>query len=283
MKHLELVKSFSARLTAKTCPCGSHSNKDGKFVPFVGYIDSGFCHSCGRTFLPNYETSIKNLEEPPSLEPYYIPLEKIAATLKNYESNNFMLWLEKEIGKEGASEAAKTYFIGTAKQWKGATIFWTVDKENVPRRGSVMLYDESGHRVKNKNHSIHAILKISDRKPPECFYGEHLLRTNTRKVAIVESAKTAIIANHFMPEFCWLACNGASGLSREKFNALEGLSVTLFPDAGKYESWQQTAIALKDIAQILVSDILEEECTLDEHKSGIDLADLLLKQHQTTD
>lgn len=39
------------RKRVKQCPCGK-SNKDGKFVPFKSYQDKGFCHSCGRTFLP---------------------------------------------------------------------------------------------------------------------------------------------------------------------------------------------------------------------------------------
>lgn len=34
------------RYQVKQCPCGK-SNKDGKFVPFRGLEDRGYCHSCG--------------------------------------------------------------------------------------------------------------------------------------------------------------------------------------------------------------------------------------------
>ena len=45
---LELDKK---RFRVKHCPCGK-DNKDGKFVPYVGHENKGYCHSCGETFLP---------------------------------------------------------------------------------------------------------------------------------------------------------------------------------------------------------------------------------------
>ena len=39
------------RFRVKHCPCGK-DNKDGKFVPYVGYENKGYCHSCGEIFLP---------------------------------------------------------------------------------------------------------------------------------------------------------------------------------------------------------------------------------------
>jgi hypothetical protein len=41
------------RYRVKFCPCGKR-NKDGKFVPFKGYEDKGYCHSCGETFTPPF-------------------------------------------------------------------------------------------------------------------------------------------------------------------------------------------------------------------------------------
>ncbi|MBT4969895.1 MAG: hypothetical protein HOM80_12890, partial [Bacteroidetes bacterium] len=49
LPKLELDKK---RFRVKNCPCGK-SNKDGKFVPYIGYEDKGYCHSCGETFLPD--------------------------------------------------------------------------------------------------------------------------------------------------------------------------------------------------------------------------------------
>lgn len=36
----------------KYCPCNK-SNHDGKFAPFKGCEVHGYCHSCGKTFLPD--------------------------------------------------------------------------------------------------------------------------------------------------------------------------------------------------------------------------------------
>ena len=53
-----------------TCPCGK-SNKDGKFVSFVGSEGrgKGFCHSCAKTFRDDSDSIIdtyafKKLELP---------------------------------------------------------------------------------------------------------------------------------------------------------------------------------------------------------------------------
>jgi hypothetical protein len=48
LPKLELDKK---RYRVKYCPCGKN-NKDGKFVPYVGYENKGYCHSCGEIFLP---------------------------------------------------------------------------------------------------------------------------------------------------------------------------------------------------------------------------------------
>ena len=50
------------RFRVKICPCGK-SNKDGKFVPYVGYENKGFCHSCGKTFIPINEEDVKDSQK----------------------------------------------------------------------------------------------------------------------------------------------------------------------------------------------------------------------------
>jgi hypothetical protein len=61
---------------------------------------------------------------------------------------------------------------------------------------------------------------------------EHLLRDNTKMVAIVESEKTAIIASIYLPDMIWLACGGCGNLSLKLCEPLKGRKVVLFPDAG---------------------------------------------------
>jgi hypothetical protein len=271
---LELVKTQRERLAVKACPCGAHSNKDGKFVPFVGYSDAGFCHSCGKTFYPDKKPISKPVQVPKIQPITWISGAAVIKTLDNYDQNNFTRWLAKTLGQKALENTLYYYPIGTSKNWPGATIFWTLDINVSPRRGSIMLYDESGHRVKNKNHSVHALLKKHDQKPPECFFGEHLLSYYPNKpIAIVESAKTAIIANHFLPEYIWLSCNGASGLTRGKLTVLKHRKVYLYPDADKVEAWHELAEKYSNITEINVSQLTAK---LGENRKGTDLADLLI-------
>jgi hypothetical protein len=51
MGKLEFDKN---RFRVKFCPCNK-DNKDGKFTPYKGYEDKGYCHSCDKTFLPKNE------------------------------------------------------------------------------------------------------------------------------------------------------------------------------------------------------------------------------------
>ena len=45
------LKFDKKRHRVKHCPCGK-SNRDGKFVPYVGYDTKDYCHSCGQVYLP---------------------------------------------------------------------------------------------------------------------------------------------------------------------------------------------------------------------------------------
>lgn len=67
------LKFDKKRRRVKQCPCGK-SNKDGKFIAYIGYDDKGFCHACGETFLPalNVET-----------ECFFVPFVKIVDYSKN--------------------------------------------------------------------------------------------------------------------------------------------------------------------------------------------------------
>lgn len=65
MEQLILDKD---RKKAKLCPCGKKNN-DGKFAPFKGFVNKGYCHSCGETFLPD-----RNI---PDAKCYYVEFESI--------------------------------------------------------------------------------------------------------------------------------------------------------------------------------------------------------------
>jgi hypothetical protein len=289
LPKLELDKK---RFRVKVCPCGK-SNKDGKFVPFVGYENEGYCHSCGETFLPELPTieqwntpqlkANKHLPATPQKKPVsFIPVEVFKASLKAHETNNFVKFLIHLFGVEVASELVSRYFIATSKHWNGATVFWQIDTRGKIRTGKIMLYNPTtGKRVKEPfNHInwVHSLLKKPEFELRQCLFGEHLLSIDKNKpVAIVESEKTAVIASVYLPRFIWVAVGSLTNLNAEKCSILKGRTVALFPDLNGFEKWSSKAKELSHLTSFQVSDILERKATEEDKKQGFDIADYLIK------
>ena len=111
----------------------------------------------------------------------------------------------------------------------------------------------------------------------QCLFGEHLLIDKSKPVAIVESEKTAIIASAYLPRFIWLAVGSLSNLSIEMCKILTGRKIILFPDLKGFEKWTNKAKELSDIAEFVVSDLLEHKASEQEREQGLDIADYLLR------
>lgn len=120
-------------------------------------------------------------------------------------------------------------------------------------------------------------LKLSDFNLSQCLFGENLLQEN-RKVALVESAKTAIIASLYYPQFTWVSSEGKEGLNIDKLKVLKGKDVVLFPDLNAFEKWKEKAKQLTFCKSVTVSDLLESIASEKERASGLDLVDYLLRQ-----
>lgn len=93
------------RFRIKYCPCGK-SNKDGKFAPFQGYDDKGYCHSCDRCFRVEEDTSLvvsrsqalwrKKQETARRIS--YIDTSELAQSQAHKMGNNFIKFLAKVFG-----------------------------------------------------------------------------------------------------------------------------------------------------------------------------------------
>jgi hypothetical protein len=212
--------------------------------------------------------------------------------LRDYEHNNFAIYLKKLFGEKITGELVSRYFIGSSKLWNGATVFWQIDTKGVVRTGKIMLYSPStGKRVKEPINHIswaHTAVKQPQFALKQCLFGEHLLNEkdengkiipvkNRKPVAIVESEKTAVIASIYLPKFTWLAVGSLTNLNAEKCTILKGRTVTLFPDLNGYEKWNLKALNLSHITTFTVSDLLERKSTEDERSQGLDLADYLIQ------
>ena len=296
---MEYHKYSLSKKGKATCPeCGRKTfvlyinNNTGKAIhPTVGRCDRS--DNCGYHYAPKqYFTNnhipfddkggVKEFTPPPKStpkpQPSFIDTEILKRSLSGYEQNQFAQWLAGIVGDEQASKAIGRYFVGTSKN--GGACFWQVDLYGKVRAGKIIVYGKDGHRRKDiipPVSWVHNVLKLPDFVLSQCLFGEHLLRDTTKKVAIVESEKSALIASCYLPDMTWLACGGCEGLNAGKCAVLKGRSVILYPDCGKYDKWSTKAGEMSRICSVSVSSLIENNATQQERQAGFDIADYLVQ------
>lgn len=324
------LEQYQGKNTRHTCP-NPDCNRPNVFVRYVDkatgeYIaeNVGRCNreiKCGYHYTPSdYFADNKNsvnsskpslhlLTKPVTIETEkpiaFIPFEKYSEHLKNYDGNNFVLYLYKIFSSDTVAALVKKYFIGTSNHWMHSTVFPQIDIDGNIRQIKIMDYNpETGRRKKSADESwrwsdstqsyfrdIHGsdkvffagkkILGDTSANLQQCFYGEHLLRESNKAVAIVESEKTAIIASVYLPNFIWLATGGLHGCrwADGKVNrVLKGRDIVLFPDLNAYHIWEEKAKSILRVAsKVVISELMERNATADERIEGLDIADHLLR------
>ena len=300
MEHLAFDNK--ARRNIKECPCG-RSNKDGKFCPYKGYTDKGYCFSCEQKFLPNIQTTNDSeawrqsdawTKPMPTPSVNYIDVTTVKQTLQLYENNYFIQFLKTifENDTDLLNDVINRFSIGTAKGNK--TIFWQRDTNGNFRTGQIIVYNPmTGKRNKDiAPNWVHKAMKLTDFNLSQCFFGESQLLNDSKPVAVAEAAKTAAIMTAIEPRYTWIATGGATGLTIEKCKALKGKNVILYPDLGKFEEWTTKANDFKktQCLNIRVSDLIEKYVSTlpgpnrDEHvKNGFDIADYAIKYNWYSD
>jgi hypothetical protein len=247
-------------------------------LPQYGYLRPvhplvGWCwnRECGYKYTPKEHFA----------DEYYLQL--LTASMKGYEANHFISFLNKHFGSDIANRQVSMYRIGTSKLIEGATVFWPLDATGKVRGGKIMVYSPTtGKRMKElpkRMRWVHESVSCPHINSQQCFFGEHLLKGNSKPVAIVENEHTAIIASAYMPEYLWLAAGSVDGLTTEKCKVLKGRTVIMWPKLGAYDLWNEKAQELSMIATVTVSDYLERIATQQERKAGLDIADYLLKSN----
>ena len=203
--------------------------------------------------------------------------------------------------QEQMLHAACHYRLGASRQ--GGVIFWQIDQEGRVRDGKVMYYLSDCHR--NKAHKPTWVSYLLRRRDPfpnaahetsHCFFGEHLISEKRKvksekcnphccTVAVVEAEKTAVILSELYPQYIWLASGGLGEVQPDKFRALRGCKVILFPDTDPdgiaYSRWSNTAeevmrsVFWEGSPPIRVSRILEDHATEEQKRRKIDLVDFI--------
>lgn len=226
---------------------------------------SEFFRDKGVSYTPTIHVAPKPL--PPT---DYIPEEMMVRTLRT--DNAFLRWLTRYFSLSEVAQAVERYRIGDAKGDR--VIFWQIDRENRIRTGKIMMYNEfTGHRVKNVKNSfdwVHRHVK-NPYQLSQCLYGLHLV-DGTKPIAVVESAKNAIVASLTIPEYTWVSTEGKQNY--RLLEALRGYDVTMFPDLGAYDEWKKHAQKFG----FKVSEMLEQIASEEEREKGLDIADFITKQ-----
>jgi len=204
---------------------------------------------------------------------------------------NFVRFLCEILTDEQIHSIGENYALGATKNKE--VIFWQIDMKGKVHTDKIMQYNpETGRRLKHESGAIdwvHNKLKKSGTLPEDynlqqCFFGEHLLKIYPdKKVAIVESEKSAIIASCIFPDLVWLAAGNLNGLSLEKCQVLKGRNVTLFPDLGAFEKWSEktSEIKKKHNCKVNISTLLEDEATVSDRANGFDIADFIITEFKS--
>jgi energy-coupling factor transporter ATP-binding protein EcfA2 len=207
------------------CPqCG----KRGVFRHYEGLPrEFGKCerlNNCGYHNKP--DASIKPAEVPQPVEKpqLYVDALKVEAWQNNI-SSPFHVWA-KSLGL--TEEHLKKWNVGTSD--KGETVFIHQNHKSEFWNAKFIAYTEGGSRKKDKD--AYYLRHPKEGKYLICLFGEHLLGVDTsRRVCIVESEKTAVIASFFYPDFDFIACGANTGLTDSKIGVLVGRSVFNLRDA----------------------------------------------------
>ncbi len=259
LDRIKLELKFNQKRNYKLItPCCNKSNRNGKFINFIGMGDPyGYCHSCGKLSLPKQEyqdkkgekylwnenlgsfekvcdtgivdqikTEYRPIDDSKKIELKYIDPAFVKESIQHQPENNLLAYIRKTYGNKKTKRVINLYYLGTDPN--GYTLFWNIDKNLMARKAKAIKYDTTGKRT-SKIRSPY----LNEDGYKACLFGEHLLKygnMNKDIYVLVESEKTAIISSILLPKYWWLAYGGINGLTSDKMKVLKGYRVLIIPD-----------------------------------------------------
>lgn len=211
---------------------------------------------------------------PPPLPTLVLPRNMVRQRMTGMEHDNLVRYICEQVqwGNEQRARIPHVLFdycVGhsTIRQQYGDhefTVFWQIDAEGHPRTAHYMKYKPDGHRLKENEGKyvtdwMHSLLDRGGyrnyfdperQEARQCLFGEHLLKHYPNAtVKLVESEKTALlmaIAYGNNATQVWIACCGASNLTRERLKPLidQKRNIILYPDRDGVKLWKQKADAI---------------------------------------
>jgi len=271
--------------TSKKFNCPQCGKK--RFVKYVdvendNYADSNYgrCDresSCGYLAYPTNEIKMnyKYVEAPP-IKATYINKELRDKSLNKYEINPLVTYLiSNGYSRDVVEPTLLKYHVGTSNMFNGSTVFWQTDHTGNIRTGKIMAYDTvTGKRIKDKASItwVHCIVDIPNFNLKQCLFGLHLINNKQKRIAVVESEKTALIMSLEFPSEIWMATGSLQGFKYDYLLPLKNYEVIAFPDKGGFHKWNKVAQELNSLGfDIRVSKYLERL----EFDDGWDLVDVI--------
>lgn len=250
----EIKYKWELRKGSKKEICPSCGQK--RFVPYVSTSDKvtlagarfGRCdreQNCGYSCYPDKDINAPLITDAPKAK--QLKPIRFAREFVKVKRSVLFDYVAELVTLQSAFLAWDLYKVGATKD--GRTIFWQIDYNGEIRGAKAIRYKPDGHRDKNAFPPVSWLHKEKDwacayegEELQQCFFGEHLLKDNTKPVAIVESEKTAICMSAFFPRYVWLACGGSQNLkAEEKHEVLKGRDVMLIPDNAQFWQWKKIA------------------------------------------
>jgi hypothetical protein len=191
--------------------------------------------------------------------------------MANNHYNEFLKILVEKFGEQVATESIKKYYIGTSKN--NGTAYFYVSQKKLVTSCKIILYD-GVHR--SKSVFPYYPFKVSDGYR-QCLFGMHLIDKN-KKIKVVESEKTALIASMIYPEVTWMSCGGSNGFTSAKCKLIKDFGyeheIDLLPDCS--DEGREAALKWQDNLDVngIKSKIIDVG---PEFMEGQDLADLILE------
>lgn len=219
-------------------PCCNKLNKDGKFANFKGFDDVyGYCHSCGKTTLPNAKNTITNnafynaklCKKNAIIKQQYIKESVIWGFYELKPENNLLQYLRNTYCNKRVETAKQLYCLGTSKD--GGCIYWNISIALKVQKSKICYYNKNGKRTNN--------FKVPYKNEDgyyACLFGEHLISDENKKeqpIILVESEKSALVGFINLPKYTWLSYGGLNGLTDSKIKVLKGYKVIIIPDISK--------------------------------------------------
>ncbi|WP_194852339.1 DUF6371 domain-containing protein [Nonlabens antarcticus] len=295
MKHLYSLDKSSKKYLCPKCKRKRFvlylNNSDAKILDYsVGRCDAE--QSCGNHYKPRQYFGDNELVRPLAYPKQinqaiersvtYHKDDEVIQSMISGECNLYR-YLSDLYNRNLVNSVWKLYKVGTAPHWYNSTIFWLIDNNQNIRGGKMISYSNKGKRSKYINW-VHSYQlkngKLKEFVLEQCFFGEHLIRTSQKPIAIVESEKTALIMSLKFDKYLWLAAGSLNGINFSKMVPLKGRKIVLYPDLGinekesPFKKWSLKSMELnKKGFDISVSTLLENRGSINERREGLDLAD----------